>query len=197
MSFTLFLSMSAFALASAITPGPVNIVALDAGTRFGFRAGLRHVTGATAGFALLLWLIGVGLHAFLVRYPALIQLIRWSGIVFLFFLAFKLAGDDGNVAEEQAASPPSYFRGALMQWLNPKAWLASVAGMSTYAASGEIGLVSQFTALYFIICYLSIACWAYAGTVMQRFLHTPRHLQRFNRLMALLLAASALYLVWR
>src|SRR6516225_178616 len=38
------LSMAAFALATSITPGPVNIVALSAGARYGLRASLRHVT---------------------------------------------------------------------------------------------------------------------------------------------------------
>ena len=44
------LSMSAFALAASITPGPVNVVALGAGAQYGLRAGMRHVTGATVGF---------------------------------------------------------------------------------------------------------------------------------------------------
>jgi len=63
--------MAAFALASSITPGPVNIVALSAGAQFGLRASLRHVTGATLGFTLLLVLIGLGLHELLLRVPAL------------------------------------------------------------------------------------------------------------------------------
>ncbi|BCQ62522.1 hypothetical protein PBOI14_42720 [Pseudomonas sp. Boi14] len=44
-------SMAAFALAASITPGPVNIVALGSGARFGFRASLRHVAGAPWGLS--------------------------------------------------------------------------------------------------------------------------------------------------
>ncbi|KAB0543471.1 LysE family translocator, partial [Pseudomonas palleroniana] len=47
---SLILSMAAFALVASITPGPVNIVALSSGARYGFRATLRHVGGATLGF---------------------------------------------------------------------------------------------------------------------------------------------------
>ncbi|WP_018238467.1 hypothetical protein [Ensifer sp. BR816] len=39
MSLALYLSMSSFALAASISPGPVNIVALTTGLRHGFRAG--------------------------------------------------------------------------------------------------------------------------------------------------------------
>ena len=51
---SLFLSMAAFALAMSISPGPVNIVALSAGARYGVRASMRHVSGATIGFTALL-----------------------------------------------------------------------------------------------------------------------------------------------
>lgn len=197
MNLSLFLSMSAFALVSSITPGPVNIVALDAGSRFGFRSSLRHVSGATVGFTLLLWLTGFGLHSFLLRWPMLNSVICWVGIAFLLFIAARLANDSGLADADGLARPPSFFHGAMMQWLNPKAWLASVAGMSAYATSGEIGLISQFTALYFVICYLSIACWAYVGNALQRLLRTPRQRRRFNRVMAALLAVSALGLLWR
>lgn len=57
---TVLLSMAAFALASSITPGPVNVVALSAGARHGLAASMRHVTGAIVGFTLLLLLIGFG-----------------------------------------------------------------------------------------------------------------------------------------
>jgi threonine/homoserine/homoserine lactone efflux protein len=82
-----------------------------------------------------------------------------------------------------------------MQWLNPKAWLASLAGMGAYAANGDGRLVWQFTALYFVICYVSIASWAYAGTFLRKHLQEPKRVRLFNRVMAALLAASALYLL--
>ncbi|OXC78851.1 Transporter, LysE family [Caballeronia sordidicola] len=44
--------MAAFALATSISPRPVNIVALSAGAQYGLAASMRHVAGATFGFAL-------------------------------------------------------------------------------------------------------------------------------------------------
>jgi threonine/homoserine/homoserine lactone efflux protein len=78
----IYLSMAAFALAASITPGPVNIVALSAGAQFGFNATLRHVSGATLGFTLLLILLGLGLNTLLVLWPVLTQVIQWVGIAF-------------------------------------------------------------------------------------------------------------------
>lgn len=192
---SLILSMAAFALATSITPGPVNVVALSAGARFGFVASQKHVLGAAVGFTLLLVLIGLGLHEVLVRWPILIQLIRWGGVAFLLYMAWKLAVDDGRLDADGAHTAPSMLYGAIMQWLNPKAWLACVAGMGLFVADGDAAQVWLFAALYLVICYLSVACWAYAGTFLRRYLNNPKGVRLFNRSMAALLAASVGYLL--
>jgi threonine/homoserine/homoserine lactone efflux protein len=195
MTVNMALSMAAFALATSITPGPVNVVALGAGTRYGLRASLRHVTGATVGFVLLLLLIGLGLHELLEQWPWLTRVIRWAGVAFLLYVAWRLAVDQGEIDTAADARGPSLWVGAAMQWLNPKAWLASVAGMGAYAASGEKVVVWQFAAIYFVVCYLSIACWAWAGASLRHALRKPARVRLVNRSMAVLLAASALYLL--
>ncbi|WP_198655681.1 hypothetical protein [Salinicola sp. CR57] len=59
MSSAVVLSMAAFALATSLSPGPVNLVALSTGLSYGFRHSLRHVSGATCSFTLLLLAIGM------------------------------------------------------------------------------------------------------------------------------------------
>ena len=196
MSLNLFLSMSAFALASSITPGPVNIVSLSAGVQYGLRSTMRHVTGATVGFTLLLLLIGLGMHELLQTQPWLIQLIRWFGVLFLLYMAIQLAKDSGKLSGASDGKNPSYLRGALMQWLNPKAWLASIAGMGAFAADGNMSVVLQFSAIYFVVCYVSLAAWAYAGAFWRKHFTEARHLRTFNRSMACLLVVSAAYLLY-
>ncbi len=192
---SLIVSMAAFALVASITPGPVNIVALSSGAQFGLRASQRHVLGATLGFVVLLVLMGLGLHEVLQRWPALTQVVRLAGVTFLLFMAWKLAANDGQVNAAGAARAPSLLYGAVMQWLNPKAWLACVAGMGAFVADGEARLVWQFAAVYLVICYLSVGCWAYAGTFLRGYLHNPRGMRLFNRAMAALLVMSAGYLL--
>ena len=192
---SLTLSMAAFALAASISPGPVNLVALAAGARHGLRPALRHVTGATLGFCLLLMLVGLGLHAVMLRWPGLTEALRWAGILFLLYMAWKLAADNGRLSDGDAHKAPGFFYGALMQWLNPKAWLACVAGVGAFVGEGETALLWRFTLIYLVICYLSGGCWAWAGTVSRRHLEEPRRMRLFNRALAALLAASAGYLL--
>jgi len=90
MQPAILFSMAGFALASSITPGPVNLVALNSGLRFGGRATLPHVTGATIGFTLLLALIGLGLAGMLEALPAARNVIAWSGALFILWQAVRL-----------------------------------------------------------------------------------------------------------
>jgi len=187
---SLSLSMAAFALAASISPGPVNIVALGSGARHGLRASLAHVAGATLGFCLLLVLVGLGVHQLLLRWPLLGLLLHWGGVAFLLYMAWKLAGDDGQLGSTHLLRAPSAWHGAAMQWLNPKAWLAAVAGVGAYTG-GEQQLLWLFAWIYGPICFLSIASWAWAGSVIRQYLGDPRHLRLLNRGLAVLLLVSA------
>ncbi|MGF6442873.1 threonine/homoserine/homoserine lactone efflux protein [Paraburkholderia youngii] len=124
---TALLSMAAFALASSISPGPVNVVALSAGAQHGLAASLRHVTGATVGFTLLLLLIGLGLHELLARFPNLIEIVKWAGVGFLLYMAYKLTLDNGQLGAGKPARRPSFAHGAAMQWLKSEG-VARIAG---------------------------------------------------------------------
>lgn len=86
--------------------------------------------------------------------------------------------------------------GAMMQWLNPKAWLASAAGIGAYTSSNDPYQLWLFAALYLPICWLSLASWVYAGAFLRRYIHRPFVLLTINRTLAAGLAASAIFLLF-
>lgn len=191
---SLYLSMAAFALAASITPGPVNIVTLSTGARFGLRAAMRYVTGATVGFTLLLVLLGLGLYEVLESWPFLTEAIRLAGVAFILYMAYRLAVSDGTLSAAKTGAAPTFLHGATLQWLNPKAWLASVAGMGAFAANSEPERVWRFAAVYFVVCLGSMACWAFAGTFLRGYLDNPSRVRLFNRGMAALFIGCAISL---
>ncbi|MBT3147002.1 LysE family translocator [Neptunomonas phycophila] len=132
MTITLILPMTAFALAASISPGPVNLVCLSSGTRYPLSKGLMFVTGATLGFIVLFVAIGLGLYSILTAVPGLNGFLRWAGIVFLLYLSVQLLRDDGRLHEGETHKAPGFLTGAIMQWLNPKAWLASASRIFAY-----------------------------------------------------------------
>lgn len=196
MTLSLILPMSAFALAASISPGPVNLMCLSSGTRYPVSRGLVFVTGATLGFIALFIAVGLGLYSLLTLVPGLETLLRWAGVAFLLYLSFRLARDNGELPEPDEGSAPGFGTGALMQWLNPKAWLASASGIGAYTSANDLQQVLLFASLYLPICWLSLSCWVYAGASLRRYVRKPAVLVAVNRLLALLLLVSCLYLLF-
>ncbi len=195
MSLALILPMSAFALAASISPGPVNLVCLSSGTRYPLSQGLVFVTGATLGFVVLFVAVGLGLYSVLAMVPGLQDILRWAGVAFLLYLSVRLFRDDGRLPERVSHRAPGFMTGALMQWLNPKAWLASASGIGAYTSGGDLEQILLFAGLYLPICWLSLGSWVYAGAFLRRHVHRPGVLMSVNRTLALLLAASCAYLL--
>ena len=102
MSLAMMLPMAAFALATSISPGPVNLVCLSSGARYPVSAGLVFVSGATLGFVALFVAVGLGLYSLLLMLPVLEVLLRWAGVAFLLYLSVRLALDNGQLAESCA-----------------------------------------------------------------------------------------------
>ncbi|GHA86099.1 LysE family translocator [Modicisalibacter luteus] len=195
MSLSLILPMSAFALAASISPGPVNLVCLSNGTYYPVSRGLIFVTGATLGFIALFISVGLGLYSLLSMVPVFEELLRWAGVAFLLYLSLKLAMDSGHLPVNSPEKAPGFGTGALMQWLNPKAWLASASGIGAYTSANDLQQVLLFATIYLPICWLSLACWVYAGAFLRRYVQRPIILVTVNRVLALLLGASCLYLL--
>ncbi|OXS15362.1 lysine transporter LysE [Zobellella denitrificans] len=192
---SLILPMTAFALAASISPGPVNLVCLSSGTRYPLARGLIFVTGATLGFIVLFVTVGLGLYSVLTVVSGFNAILRWAGVAFLLYLSVQLFRDDGRLPEGETRKAPGFITGAVMQWLNPKAWLASASGIGAYTSGNNVHEVIIFAALYLPICWLSLSCWVYAGAFLRRYLHRPRVLVTLNRTLALLLALSCVYLL--
>lgn len=195
MTPSLLASMSAFALVASISPGPVNLVGLKSGSHHSIGQGLVFVTGATLGFVALFIGIGLGLHTLLVTTPWLNASLRWAGVIFLLYMSVRLARDSGRIeGPAKSHKAPGFITGAAMQWLNPKAWLASASGISAYASGNDVALW-VFAALYLPICWASLAAWVFAGAYLRRYVSRPSLMRWLNRMLAALLGASCLLLV--
>jgi threonine/homoserine/homoserine lactone efflux protein len=193
MSITLMLSMISLSLAMSISPGPVNMLIISSSVNNGFKKTFSFVSGATIGFTLLLSFIGVGFITFLPQYTLFLQVLFIIGTLFVIYLGYKIATAPVSIEiENNKKNILKFYEGFLLQWLNPKAWIASVAGISLYSTTQEI--LYSFILIYFIICYLSLSFWAVVGSKATFLLNTPEKLKIFNLLMGSVLIAVAFYL---
>jgi len=191
---SLILAMCVFALSMSISPGPVNLITLSAGANHGFKKTLPFVAGATSGFTSLLALIGLGMVQLIGLYPTVLSGLSLAGAGMIFYMGYKIAISRVEFKTGQIAIP-SFLQGFFLQLLNPKAWISSVSGVTAFIASGSYGLLAIFCGLYFVICFISVSCWAFAGDRIQLILSSDLRVRIFNRAMGTGLILVALYLV--
>lgn len=192
---TVLLAMASFALSMSISPGPVNMVIVASGAQHGVRRTLPFVSGATLGFTVLLVLVGFGLMQVFDALPWLLTWLGVAGALFILYVGYRIATAPAELTAARTAVP-TFLQGALLQWLNPKAWIACAAGVSMFASPESTRPLLIFIAIYFVVCYASLAAWAVLGDRVASLLGTPYRIRLFNGLMGGLLMASALYLLW-
>ncbi|APW44864.1 LysE family translocator [Rhodoferax saidenbachensis] len=198
-----WISMALFALAGAISPGPVNVIASSQGARHGFLRALPHVAGASLSYCAVVLLMGGGMQWLLQTWPALTTATQYAGALYLLYLAFKIARAPTQTQyTPDAATPGTHWQhgalqGALTQGLNPKAWLVALSGVSLFVPAGaEAGTTLWlFCAISGVVCFGSVACWAALGTLIRQWLQPIHHQRLFNRVMAGLLVLTVLDMV--
>ena len=195
------LSVTAFAVSMAATPGPNNAMVTASGATFGFLRTLPHMFGVAIGFAVMIAAVALGAGAPLRDWPWLRESLRWLGAAYLLWLAWHIAvarpssqgRADAGEAGSRKSRPLTFFQAALFQWVNPKAWVIAAGAVVTYTtARGDAFLVQCGTvALIFLaITFPSVALWTAVGAGAARVLRSERALRAFNICMALLLVAS-------
>jgi threonine/homoserine/homoserine lactone efflux protein len=193
---SVFISMTIFAFIGAVTPGPVNIIATNAGANFGFRRAFAHVLGATVAYTLIVFLMGLGMGSLLIAIPEIATGMKYLGAGFLLYMAYRIAtssGLDNRLTSDQML-PPSFLQGGLVQALNPKAWLVSMSGVGLFVyANAPVSLyLIAFCCISFIACLSGVSIWAASGQVISRYLYGRNRQIGFNILMATLLTGSVL-----
>lgn len=192
---TLLLAMFSFSLVMSITPGPVNMIILSSGINYGVKRTIPYVSGATIGFILLLLFVGFGFAQFINAYPFFMNYLAIVGSLYIIYIGYKIASSKSKL-EISKRNAPKFYEGFLIQWVNPKAWIACVSGASIFSSTESYNSFLTFTLIYFFICYLSFVVWAVFGDKVSHLLKDHLRLRLFNFAMGLLLMMTAGYLCY-
>ncbi|WP_397451784.1 LysE family translocator [Pseudomonas sp. NA-150] len=192
-----FLPFVLFAFVASITPGPTNILVLTNSSRHGMTAVLPIVFGACAGAALLVLVVGMGLGDVLGRYHGVQTAMSWIGIAWLTYLAWQIFSSPATTVDPApgSSSGPSMglVGGASLQLVNPKTWMMALAVVSVFAGTDADRMlrVAYLSLIFFLVSVPCMIAWGYLGVSAAKFCRSASSMQRFNRVMALLLLVSA------
>ena len=191
----LLVAMCVFSLTMSISPGPVNMVIVSSGVSHGFRRTIPFVSGATIGFTLLLIFVGFSFLQIVGPHSTFLVCLELIGSAFIVYIGYKIASSSPEITIEKR-NVPTFMQGFLLQWLNPKAWIACASGAALFSDPNTNATMATFVVVYFLICYASLAAWAMLGARMAVVLNKTSRVRVFNVLMGGMLIASACYLAY-
>lgn len=195
-------ALLAFALASLLielTPGPnmayLAILAADRGRP----AGLAAVAGVALGLTGLGLLAVFGLGTLVLEQPWLYQILRWTGVAYLLYLAWEAWRDSRkpiDILDPIEGARRFFLRGLITNLLNPKAALFYVTVMPNFLTSPSYGETLVFGSVYVLVATLVHAGVVFLAGTVQPLLTAPASRRQMGVLFALLLMAVACWVAW-
>jgi threonine/homoserine/homoserine lactone efflux protein len=190
------LAFVAFAFVGTVSPGPNNTILWASGMRFGFLDTVPHVIGTAIGMAMLAVGVAAGIGAILNAVPAAETALKVVGSVYLLYVAYAILRS-GRVEASDISHPLTLWQGVAFQWVNPKAWVFTIAAVGTFVPPTlprTLG-VTLLCLILVVVVIGSSSAWAAGGAGLGRFVEDERTRRVINLVLAALLVASVA-LIW-
>ena len=184
-----------FAVSMVATPGPANMILLNAGSQFGFKKAIPFVFGIILSKQLIIWPIGLGILTFFELFPNFINFIKFLSCTYIIWLAWKLSNfkiKDNKELEK----PPSFFHGLPVHPTNPKAWAMVSVGFSNYTNPNESLLISTLilATIFIIIQFIFHNLWCFFGVQLKKIFQNTKYEIWLMRFLSLLMLGSLVLL---
>ena len=205
MNWQEFTALLVLATAMSFSPGPNTTLSTALAANHGLRRAMPFVCAVPVGWGVLLSLCALGLGALLLAIPLLGLAIKLIGVVYLLWLASKIARTRqlGQLSEADAERMNvGFWQGAALQFVNIKAWMLALAIVSGWIAGRSDPGLRFAVVLPVMLAYAfaSNLIYALAGSLLREWLSGPagtgRRLVWFNRTMAAVLVATAIWMLF-
>lgn len=182
-----------YAIITAVTPGPNNIMSMSNAGRLGFRRALPFNFGIGAGFLLLSAVCTIFCSLLSAVIPKIHMPMLVIGAAYMLFLAWKTFKSSPEIEETHFKS--GFVSGFVLQFVNPKLYIYCIVSMEIYVLphySGQSFALLGFSLLLAFIGFAFTVCWSAFGSVFK--LLFSRYARITNTVMALLLVYCAISL---
>ena len=186
-------SFLTYAVVTAVTPGPNNLMSMSNGSRKGFWGGLPFNLGILVGFTVVMAACTAFCSALSVWIPRIKAPMLVLGALYMLYLAWETFRSTGEL--EGRAAREGFLSGLVLQFVNPKIYVYCILSMEAYILpyfQGRPLILLGFALLLALIGFLFTLAWSAFGSVFQRLF--SRHARAVNTVMSLLLVYCALSL---
>jgi len=197
-----FLALVMLCTAMSFSPGPNTTLSTALAANHGLRHALRFCLAVPTGWTLLLLATGLGLGALVTTVPALNWGIKLFGAAYMFWLAFKLGSTRQLAQVDGSRLEVTFSQGVVLQFLNIKAWMLALTltagwvvnaqGQSAPNPGERLAIIG---AVMLLFAFTSNILYALMGSLLRQWLSTGSRLLWFNRVLALVLMATAFWML--
>ena len=184
-----------FGLIAVFTPGPNNISCTSMGVLHGYKKTIRYILGIVIGFFLLMLVCALVASTLSTLLPIFEMILSIAGAVYIAWLAVETLGASYtfDIGEQK---PLGFWRGMMLQVLNPKAIVFGITIYSTFLLPIKGNIVWQIgSALTFaFLVFLATSTWTLFGSALRRYLNQPIVRKVVNTILAILLLYTAIEL---
>jgi threonine/homoserine/homoserine lactone efflux protein len=202
MHATELTALLVFCTAMSFSPGPNTMLSTAIAANHGLRRTLRFCLAVPTGWLLLMLTCGLGVGAIVLEVPALRWAVKLVGIGYMVWLAWRLSQAAQLAKVDPQRLEISFWGGVSLQFVNIKAWMLALtltAGWVVNAAGAPAPNPGQRLAIIcgvmVVFAFSSNFSYALMGSMLRRVLAHGQRLLWFNRAMALVLLATALWMV--
>lgn len=183
----------------SLSPGAGAIASMACGLQYGFWRGYWNAIGLQLALVLQIAVVAAGLGAVLATSSLAFTLIKWFGVAYLLWLAFKQWQavpqmlEDANLPRPIGRPLSLVLRGFLVNASNPKAIVFILAVLPQFLDPAQ-PLLLQYTEMAATMVVVDLIVMAgYTGLAAKvlRLLRTPRQQRVVNRSFAAMFAAAA------
>lgn len=173
------------------SPGPSTVSLVAVSAAFGVRPAIAYGVGLVLGTTAVLLAVATGLTALLLALPALRWLLLAAAVVYVLWLALRLALSPTLGGHATTAERPSVWGGLLLGALNPKGWVAiGAVFLSAHLAASPVLDASVKIAVLALLIVVVHLLWLAAGRALTPVLTTPRRARVVNVALAVLLVLA-------
>ena len=161
-------SFLTYAVITAATPGPNNIMSMSNGVRKGFRGALPFNLGILTGFTMVMVLCTLFCSLLATLIPKIKTPMLILGAGYMLYLAWEIFRSPGLIEEDHSRS--GFLSGLLLQFINPKIYIYCIMSMEAYILplySGQPLTLLVFDLLLSFIGFVFTIAWTVFGSVFQ------------------------------
>ncbi|MEH6565404.1 MAG: LysE family transporter [Halopseudomonas sp.] len=183
----------------SLSPGAGAIASMSSGLNYGFARGYWTAWGLQIGLLVQIAVVAAGVGALLATSSLAFNLIKWFGVAYLLYLAWRQwhaapVAMVQDVAVRPLGQPLALvFRGFLVNVSNPKAVVFMLAVLPQFLDLSQ-PLLKQYAVMAFTMVSVDLVVMAgYTGLAARvlRLLRSPAQQRLMNRTFAGLFAAAA------